>query len=273
MDDQNFHQQSEISWPTCTLALTSYDWLGSDPESCFNLHSCSRSFFLKLTRLFTNCATLTFLPLLPLLHLRHLFHFYWIFLAFLATNICLFIYSKSVACCSCGVSSLYQHEDVLIVRLRGKELVTVHFFRCVVVILLSRCHFVPWVSSATRSERRWHAAICVVLCCVCGAGFLAGSTTDELPSESSTGSSRPSPTPSPGTCCLEVNVQTHLHTAVLFITFTSLCLLQTTTQRMKKNSNPSFRFSLATRARISWFVRLMWCSWCWIDWNMFEVEC
>lgn len=43
-----------------------------------------------------------------------------------------------------------------------------------------------------------------VLCCVCGAGFPAGSTTDALPSESSTGSSQPSLTPSPGTCCLEV---------------------------------------------------------------------
>lgn len=45
---------------------------------------------------------------------------------------------------------------------------------------------------------------CHLCCVVCGAGFLAGSTTDALPSESSTGSSQPSLTPSPGTCCLEV---------------------------------------------------------------------
>lgn len=44
-----------------------------------------------------------------------------------------------------------------------------------------------------------------VLCCVV-AEFLADSTTGELLSESSTGSSRPSPTPSPGTCCLEVKL-------------------------------------------------------------------
>lgn len=43
-----------------------------------------------------------------------------------------------------------------------------------------------------------------VLCRV--AGFLADSTTGELLSESSTGSSRPSPTPSPGTCCPEVSL-------------------------------------------------------------------
>lgn len=34
------------------------------------------------------------------------------------------------------------------------------------VILLSSCHFVLWVSSVTYSERGWHGAICVVLCCV-----------------------------------------------------------------------------------------------------------
>lgn len=46
-----------------------------------------------------------------------------------------------------------------------------------------------------------------VLCCVV-AEFLADSTTGELLSESSTGSSRPSLTPLPGTCCLEVKLST-----------------------------------------------------------------
>lgn len=58
------------------------------------------------------------------------------------------------------------------------------------------------------------------LCFVCGAGSLAGSTTDALRSESSTGSSQLSPIPSPGMCCREVrpfmcrhtHTQAHTHT-------------------------------------------------------------
>lgn len=52
------------------------------------------------------------------------------------------------------------------------------------------------------------------LCFVCGAGSLAGSTTDALRSESSTGSSQLSPIPSPGMCCREVRpfMSRHTHT-------------------------------------------------------------
>lgn len=57
-----------------------------------------------------------------------------------------------------------------------------------------------WVSCVTCGKRGWNSAIWVV----CGAGSLAGSTTDAPPSASSTGSSQPSLTQSPGTYCPEV---------------------------------------------------------------------
>lgn len=41
----------------------------------------------------------------------------------------------------------------------------VNFFRCVVMIVLSSCHFVLWVNYVTYSERGWHSHLCCVVCC------------------------------------------------------------------------------------------------------------
>lgn len=149
---------------------------------------------------------------------------------------------------------------------RGQELVTINSFRCVVVILLSSCHFVPWVSPVTCSERRWHAAICVVLCCVWRR--IPGRLNDR---RTPLGELNWIFTAITDTIAWNVLPRgEHADTP----SHSSFCLLQTlnTTHYLMKNSSPSFSLSLATWARIGWFIKLMWHSWSWIDWNTLKLN-
>lgn len=118
---------------------------------------------------------------------------------------CIFDVALCLRSCAHRVTVYVLHTNILprisFQPLSKRLSANVNFFRCVVMIVLSSCHFVLWVNYVTYSERGWHSHLS---CVVCVAGSLAGSMTDALPSESSTGSSQPSPTRSPGMFSLEV---------------------------------------------------------------------